>query len=80
MKLTEKQGNCQLHNKSFTGHPLEEVVTGEGTILRIEEDAKGEWTLKIDYPDDAENLSGLTDSVDIVACPFCGVPLTQEEE
>ncbi len=43
--------------------------------LPFEEDAKGEWTLKIDYPDDAENLSGLTDSVDIVACPFCGAPL-----
>lgn len=40
MKLTEKQKNCQLHNKSFTGQPLEEVVTGEGTALRIEEDAK----------------------------------------
>ncbi len=80
MKLTEKQENCQLHNKSFTGHPLEEVITGEGTILRIEEDAKGEWTLKIDYPDDAENLSGLTESVDIVACPFCGTPLNEEED
>lgn len=47
MKLTEKQKNCQLHNKSFTGQPLEEVVTGEGTTLQIEEDAKNEWTLKL---------------------------------
>ncbi|MFR0548394.1 hypothetical protein [Limosilactobacillus reuteri] len=42
MKLTEKQKNCQLHNKPFTGQPLEEVVTGEGTALRIEEAAKNE--------------------------------------
>ncbi|MBB1095209.1 hypothetical protein LTY36_01295 [Limosilactobacillus agrestis] len=80
MELTEKQKNCQLHNKSFTGQPLEEVVTGEGTTLRLEEDAKNEWILKIDYPDDAGNLSGLTESVDIVACPFCGAPLNGEEE
>ncbi|MCU4692870.1 hypothetical protein [Limosilactobacillus reuteri] len=80
MRLTEKQKNCQLHNKSFMGQPLEEVVTGEGTALRIEEDAKNEWTLKINYPDDAGNLSGLTESVDIVACPFCGAPLNGEED
>ena len=80
MKITEKQKNCQLHNKSFTGQPLEEVVTGEGTALRIEEDAKNEWILKINYPDDAGNLSGLTESVDIVACPFCGALLNEEEE
>ena len=80
MKLTEKQKNCQLHNKPFTGQPLEEVVTGEGTALRIEEAAKNEWILKIDYPDDAGNLSGLTESVDIVACPFCGTPLNEEED
>lgn len=56
------------------------MVTGEGTALRIEEAAKNEWILKIDYPDDAGNLSGLTESVDIVACPFCGALLNEEEE
>ena len=80
MELTEKQKNCQLHNKSFTGQPLEEVVTGEGTTIRLEEDTKNEWILKIDYPDDAGNLSGLTESVDIVACQFCGALLNEEEE
>lgn len=30
MELSKRQKNCQLHNKSFTGQPLEEVVTGEG--------------------------------------------------
>lgn len=40
MKLTEKQKNCQLHNKSFTGQPLEEVVTGEGTALRLKKPQK----------------------------------------
>lgn len=80
MKLTEKQKNCPFHDVLITGEPLKEMVTGSGTALRIVKDAENEWTLKIDYPDDAWNLSGVTDSVDIVACPFCGAPLNGEEE
>ena len=80
MKLTEKQKNCQLHYKSFTGLQIVVVVTGVCNVLVIVEVAKNEWTLKINYPDDAGNLSGLTESVDIVACPFCGALLNEEEE
>lgn len=80
MKLTEKQKNCLFHNTLPNGEPLKEMVTGSGTALRIVEDAENEWVLKIDYPDDAWNLNGVTDSVDIVACPFCGAPLNEEEE
>lgn len=46
-------------------------------VAKSEESAK---QLVIDYPDDAWNLNGVTDSVDIVACPFCGAPLNEEEE
>lgn len=80
MKLTEKQKNCQLHKVDSTGMALKELVTGSRTALRIEKESENEWVLHIDYPDDAGDLTGLLESVEIVACPFCGAPLVKEEE
>lgn len=68
MKLTERQKNCP-----YCQEPKMNFIGGDGALYQVSKDA-------FVTPKLITINNGQTHIVDIVACPFCGAPLSEEEE